>query len=59
MPWVLYLQTGDQAILTESWDALVHYMEYLQAHERGQIRLLRPATEIMETGSLFREPVSR
>lgn len=35
VPWVLYLQTGDQAILTESWDALVHYMEYLQAHERG------------------------
>lgn len=35
VPWVLYQQTGDTEILAESWEALVHYMDYLKAHERA------------------------
>lgn len=34
-PWVLYQQTGDASILTDNWDAFVHYMDYLHSHERG------------------------
>ncbi len=35
LPWVLYQQTGDIAALTDNWDALVHYMDYMHSHERG------------------------
>ena len=34
-PWVLYQQTGDASILTDNWDAFVHYMDYLHSHEHG------------------------
>ena len=34
-PWVLYLQTGDEDVLRENWDAMVKYMDTLQAHEHG------------------------
>ncbi|MCU6687080.1 family 78 glycoside hydrolase catalytic domain [Dorea acetigenes] len=34
-PWVLYSQTGDTSVLEENWDAMVHYMDYMKAHERG------------------------
>lgn len=34
-PWVLYCQTGDKSILEENWNAMVRYMDYMKAHERG------------------------
>lgn len=36
IPWVLYLQTGNRGFLSESWDILVHYMDYLKSIERGR-----------------------
>lgn len=36
VPWVLYQQTGDSSFLTENWDALVHYMDYMRGKERGE-----------------------
>lgn len=36
VPWVLYQQTGDEGILSDSWEAMVHYMDYLKQNERGQ-----------------------
>lgn len=35
-PWVMYQQTGDASILRENWDAMVHYMDTLQANEHGE-----------------------
>ncbi len=35
-PWVLYQQTGDVFALSDNWDTLVHYMDYLHSHERGK-----------------------
>lgn len=34
-PWVLYQQTGDESVLRENWDAMVHYMDTMQANEHG------------------------
>ena len=34
-PWVLYQQTGDSSVLEENWDAMVHYMDFLQSNERA------------------------
>lgn len=35
-PWTMYLQTGDLSILTDNWEALNSYMNYLGNHERGK-----------------------
>lgn len=34
-PWVLYQQTGDASVLRENWDAMVRYMDTMQANEHG------------------------
>ena len=44
LPWVTYLQTGDEAALTENWDTLVHYMDYMKSIERGANQAPTPDT---------------
>ncbi len=35
LPWTVYLQTGDRAVLENSYRAMTKYMKYLQGTERG------------------------
>ncbi|QBR04932.1 rhamnosidase [Streptomyces sp. S501] len=40
VPWALYQAYGDVRVLEQSWDPMVRWLEYLEAHSTG---LLRPA----------------
>jgi alpha-L-rhamnosidase len=36
IPWTLYRQSGDEAILSRNWAAMAQLMEWMCGHERGE-----------------------
>jgi len=38
VPWTSWMQYGDQGILRENWDAMQHWMEYIQAGNPNFLR---------------------
>ncbi len=38
IPWELYVHTGDRGVLEENWEAMVGWMNYLQAEGTGSLR---------------------
>ncbi len=58
-PWVLYQQTGDASILTDNWDAFVHYMTTCTAMSAAPTSPPLLATRITATGFPSRAPALR
>lgn len=38
VPWALYQAYGDARVLEESWDSMVRWLDYLEAHSKGHLR---------------------